>query len=296
MTTGQDVLIQPDELAAALASPAPPVVADVRWTLGGPPGRADFETGHIPGAQWVDLEHELSGRPVGKGGRHPLPGPEAFQGAMRRIGVWQAVPVVVYDGANALAAARLWWLLTDAGHADVRVLDGGFAGWRSAGLPLASGPAQPVASGNIVVRPGSRPRVDADEVAAALQAPDPVVVVDVRTAERYTGATEPLDPVAGHIPGAINLPSMVNVDDAGRFAAPDVLAARYQAAGVDKSAIVYCGSGITAAHTLLALAHAGLPDARLYSGSWSDWVSDPARPVATGALTDPTAPSTKDPA
>lgn len=278
------VLIEPAELARALAAERPPVVADVRWTLGGPPGVADFEAGHIPGAHWVNLEHELSGPPAGAGGRHPLPTVEVFEAALRRIGVSAASPVVVCDGANALAAARLWWLLTDAGHAEVRVLNGGFAGWRAAGQPVATGPSAAPAPGDFVAHSGQRHRVDAGEVMAALTAAAPPVVVDVRAEERYTGATEPIDSVAGHIPGAVNLPSMANVDKSGRFLPVEQIRIRYAAAGVDESSIVYCGSGITAAHTLLALANAELvADARLYAGSWSDWVSDPHRPVATGS-------------
>lgn len=277
------VLIEADELGRALGRDRPPVVADVRWTLGGPPGLADFESGHIPGAQWVDLEHELSAAPRGPGGRHPLPSVEVFELAMRRIGVRGDSTVVVCDAANALAAARLWWMLSDAGLADVRVLNGGVTAWRAAGLPIETGAAPAVPPGDFEAQSGHRHLVVADEVAEALTRPHPAVVVDVRAAERYSGATEPMDPVAGHIPGAVNLPSMDNVGDDGRFLDREALTARYADAGVDEASIVYCGSGITAAHTLLALAEAGVPDAGLYAGSWSDWVSDPSRPVATGA-------------
>lgn len=281
------VLVEPQDLARDLGSPQPPVVADVRWTLGGPSGRGDFEAGHIPGAQWVDLEHELSGTPAGTGGRHPLPAVEVFEAAMRRIGVSETSPVVVCDGANAMAAARLWWLLTDAGHPWVRVLNGGVAAWRAAGLPLESGPAAALTPGDFSARPGQRRQVDAAGVQAALSRSEQPVVVDVRAPERYRGDNEPLDPVAGHIPGAVNLPSMANVDGAGRFLSAEAIAARYAEAGVTGSSIVYCGSGITAAHTLLALARAGLDDAQIYPGSWSDWVSDPRRPVAVGDQDDP---------
>jgi len=276
------VLIEAQELAEQLRRDQGPVVADVRWSLGGPSGRPQFEAGHIPGSQWVDLENELSAAPYGPGGRHPLPAVEVFEQAMRRIGVSDGRTVVVCDAANALAASRLWWMLTDAGHDDVRVLNGGVAAWTAAGLPVETGEAAPVAPGDFRARLGQRRLHLADEVLVALAAPDPRVVVDVRAAERYSGETEPMDPVAGHIPGAINLPSMANVDASGKFLAPDVLAERFAAARVDASAIVYCGSGITAAHTLLALEHAGVRDAGLYAGSWSDWINDPARPVATG--------------
>ena len=277
-----NVLIEAEELAGLLHQDSTPVVADVRWTLGGPPGLPEFEAGHIPGAQWVDLENELSAPPHGPGGRHPLPAVEVFERAMRRIGVSSGRSVVVYDAASALAASRLWWMLTDAGHEDVRVLNGGWAAWRAAQLPVEAGAARAVSPGDFTARLGQRRLYVADEVMVALAAPDPAVVVDVRAAERYSGETEPMDPVAGHIPGAVNLPSTANLDASGRFLTPEVLAERFAAARVDTSSIVYCGSGITAAHTLLALAHAGLGDGGLYAGSWSDWISDPARPVATG--------------
>jgi thiosulfate/3-mercaptopyruvate sulfurtransferase len=276
------VLIEVEELATALEGAAPLIVGDVRWTLGGPPGSEEFEAGHIPGAQWVDLEHELSAPASGPGGRHPLPSVEVFEQAMRRIGISSDSAVVVCDSANALAASRLWWMLTDAGHTQVRVLNGGVAAWRSAGRPLETGAARPAAPGDFVAALGHRRLVVADEVAVALARDDPAVVVDVRAPERYSGATEPIDPVAGHIPGAVNLPSMAHVDGSGRFLPPTDLAARFASVGVDGSSIVYCGSGITAAHTVLALAHAGVEDAGLYAGSWSDWISDPARPVAGG--------------
>lgn len=276
------VLIETDELAVALATDRPPVLADVRWNLGGPPGVGEFEAGHIPRAQWVDLEHELSGPAHGRGGRHPLPTAQVFEHAMRRIGVCGDLPVVVCDAASSLAASWLWWLLTDAGHRSVRVLNGGVAGWRQAGLPVQLGPAEAAATGDFVSRPGQRHLVLGDDVVSTLARPEPAVVVDVRAAERFSGAAEPIDPVGGHIPGAINLPSMLNLDPNGRFLEPSVLAARFVAAGVDESAVVYCGSGITAAHTLLALNQAGIPDAYLYAGSWSDWISDPVRPVETG--------------
>jgi thiosulfate/3-mercaptopyruvate sulfurtransferase len=162
------------------------------------------------------------------------------------------------------------------------VLNGGWAAWRAAQLPVEAGAARAASPGDLTARLGQRRLYVADEVMVALAAPDPAVVVDVRAAERYSGETEPMDPVAGHIPGAVNLPSTANLDASGRFLTPEVLAERFAAARVDTSSIVYCGSGITAAHTLLALAHAGLGDGGLYAGSWSDWISDPARPVATG--------------
>lgn len=273
------VLIGVPELAARLRTAEPVVLADVRWTLTGPPGRPEFEAGHLPGAHWVDLEHELSGPPgTGTGGRHPLPDPAVFQAAMRRIGVSAGREVVVYDGGSALAASRLWWLLLDAGHARVRVLDGGFAAWLQAGQPVRTGPADGTPPGDFVARPGQLPRVDAAEIEAGLAAGGPALV-DVRAPERFSGAVEPMDPVAGHVPGALNRPSTGNLGPDGRLRPPAEIAERF--AGLEDP-VLYCGSGITAAHTLLALRAAGLPGGRIYPGSWSDWVSVPGRPVATG--------------
>ncbi len=276
MSPAPSPLIGVDELAALLRGPEPVVLADVRWTLGGPPGRPEYEAGHLPGAHWVDLEQELSGHRSGARGRHPIPDAEVLTATFRRLGVRSGRPVVVYDAASSLAAARLWWLLLDAGHPDVRVLDGGFAAWQRAGQPVESGPDRGAAPGDFVPRPGQLPSVDAAGVAALAGSGAPVV--DVRAAERFTGALEPVDPVAGHIPGALNRPSAQNQGPDGRFHPPAVIAERF-AGLVDP--VLYCGSGITAAQTLLALRSAGL-DGRIYPGSWSDWVSDPTRPVATG--------------
>lgn len=279
--TDPGVLIGPEELAQQLGSPNPPVLADVRWTLGGPPGRSAYEAGHLPGAHWVDLEKELSA-PAGPGGRHPLPAADTFVAAMRRIGLRRDGPVVVYDAGNSQAAARLWWLLTDAGHHRVRVLDGGFTAWRTAGLPVESGSGQPVAAGDFVAAPGQRAQLTGAEIAALLESGRPPRLVDVRAPERYSGDAELIDPVAGHIPGAVNLPSTGNLEPDGRFRPPAVIAARYAAAHLDSGAVLYCGSGVTAAHSLLALESAGLT-AAIYPGSWSDWITDPDHPVATGA-------------
>ena len=276
-----EVLIEPAELAELLEAGEPPVLADVRWTLGGPPGRPEFEGAHLPGAQWVDLERQLSG-PPGPGGRHPLPSPVVFEAAMRSIGVRADRPVVVYDADTSQAAARLWWLLTDAGHHEVRVLNGGLAAWLAEGRPTESGPAPAVPLGDLVARPGHRRRVAAAEIEAGLATGTGPLLVDVRAAERFSGATEPVDPVAGHIPGAVNLPATGDLDPAGRFLDADLIRSRHAAAGVTGDAVLYCGSGVTAAQSLLALESAG-GTAAIYPGSWSDWISDPRRPVATGS-------------
>jgi thiosulfate/3-mercaptopyruvate sulfurtransferase len=279
------VLISAAELAVLLGSAQQPVVADVRWTLGGPPGKAEYEAGHIPGAVWVDLESHLAD-PPGAGGRHPLPPVAVFEQAMREIGVRKDSLVVAYDAATSQAAARLWWLLSDAGHDGVRVLDGGLAAWVAAGLPIASGMSATPAPGDFVARPGQRRRWSAAQISARLGKPDAPTLVDVRTAERYAGENEPVDPVAGHIPGAVNMPSSANAYPDGRFLPSAEIAALYEAAaaasqGVAENAVLYCGSGITAAQSLLALESAGLT-AAIYPGSWSEWITDPSRPVAVG--------------
>jgi thiosulfate/3-mercaptopyruvate sulfurtransferase len=284
MMMSYDVLISAQELAALLRSDQPPLVADVRWNLGGPPGKPDFEVSHIAGAVWVDLETQLAG-PPGVGGRHPLPTLAVFEQAMRDIGVRQDSLVVAYDAANSQAAARLWWLLIDAGHRAVKVLDGGFAAWSAAGLPTVSGPSAPAAGGDFIAHPGQRPQLAGTEISARLGSPGAPILIDVRTPERYAGEKEQIDPVAGHIPGAINLPWAANVRADGRFRPPDEIARRYAEAGGKEDAVVYCGSGITAPHSLLALESAGLRAAALYPGSWSEWICDPSRPIATG--TDP---------
>jgi thiosulfate/3-mercaptopyruvate sulfurtransferase len=284
LTMRGGVLISAQELAELLRSDQLPLIADVRWNLGGPPGEPDFEASHIAGAVWVDLETQLAG-PPGVGGRHPLPTLSVFEQAMRDIGVCQDSLIVAYDAADSQAAARLWWLLTDAGHRAVKVLDGGFAAWNAAGLPTVSGPNAPAAGGDFIAHPGQRPQLVGTEINAWLGEPDAPTLIDVRTPERYAGEKEPIDPVAGHIPGAINLPWAANLRADGRFRPPDEIARRYAQAGGREDAVLYCGSGITATHSLLALESAGLRALAVYPGSWSEWISDPSRPIATG--TDP---------
>ena len=269
-----DPLISATDLAEVLDEVLDEVsVLDVRYRLGGPPGAADFEAGHIPGAAYVDLDTDLAGPPGSGEGRHPLPEPGDFEAAMRRVGVRDDRPVVVYDDWAGRAAARCWWLLRWAGHDDVRVLDGGWTAWLASGGDTQD-VQQATAPGDFTARTGLLPlRAAADVMAAA-------VLVDARAPERYRGETEPVDPVAGHIPGAVNVPTETNLDVDGRFRGIDQLRALYAAAGVDGSVdvTVYCGSGVTACHDLLALERIGIA-ATLYPGSWSGWVSDPARPV-----------------
>jgi thiosulfate/3-mercaptopyruvate sulfurtransferase len=283
--TGRDgLLISAPALAAELAGSPAPVVLDARWRLAGPPGIDSYRQGHLPGAVFADLDRDLAG-PPGSGGRHPLPDPAAFQAAMRAAGVSRDRPVVLYDDGDAMAAARGWWMLCYFGHPDVRVLDGGYRAWTAAGLPVtADEPVpEPPAPGDFTAEPGHLPVLDA---AAAQATARSGLLLDARAGERYRGETEPVDPVAGHIPGAVSAPTAANANPDGTFRDPAELAARFTALGAvpeaDTPVGAYCGSGVTAAHEVLALALAGIP-AALYVGSWSGWITDPARPVATGA-------------
>jgi thiosulfate/3-mercaptopyruvate sulfurtransferase len=262
------VLITADQLADELASDHPPVVLDVRWRLGGPPGHGEYLAGHVPGAIYVDLDTELARHGEPEDGRHPLPDPEAFQGAVHRWGLHDGDAVVVYDGEGNMAAARAWWLLRWAGVEDVRILDGALPAWAASGRKLAVDDVVPE-TGDAQVRPGSLPTLDADEAGAW---PQSGRLLDARAPERYRGEVEPIDPKAGHIPGAISAPTGENLQADGRFKSPEELRDRFAALGVDGSQPVaaYCGSGVTAAHEIAALAIAGI-DARLYPGSWSQW-------------------------
>jgi len=281
-------LVDARSLAAELTGSAPPVLLDVRWRFGGPPGIEGYRAGHLPGAVYVDLDTDLSG-PPGPGGRHPLPSADDFAAAMRRAGVRGGHPVVAYDEGDSTIAARLWWELRYFGHDLVRVLDGGLAAWRAAGLPVTADEPGAVAAGDFTAVAGHMPVLDAAGAAGLARSG---LLFDARAGERYRGETEPIDPVAGHIPGAVSAPTAGNVGQDGRFLPPAELQRRFAALGVDlegesggpgPAPVVgaYCGSGVTAAHEVLALSLAGLP-AALYVGSWSGWTADPARPVATG--------------
>ncbi|HEX5146637.1 MAG TPA: sulfurtransferase, partial [Conexibacter sp.] len=259
----------------------PPVVLDVRWRLGDDTGPARYAAGHVPGAVRVDLDAELASPPSPAEGRHPLPPLGALQAAARRWGISQRSRVVVYDDSNGLSAARAWWLLRWTGLADVRLLDGGLAAWERAGLPLATGAEPDPAPGDVVLRPDPTALLSADEAA---RLPGHGTLLDARAAERYAGEVEPIDPRAGHVPGALSAPTTGNLRDDGTFLTPGELRERFAALGVEPArgpVGVYCGSGVNAAHAIAALALAGIP-ARLYAGSWSQWSSDPARPVAVG--------------
>jgi thiosulfate/3-mercaptopyruvate sulfurtransferase len=292
------VLVGPGELRDLLASGAEVTVLDVRWALGRTDGREQHAAGHVPGAVYVDLDTELAAPASAKDGRHPLPAVADLQTSARRWGVRgggvggvRGVPVVVYDAGGGMAAARAWWLLRWGGVNDVRLLDGGLEAWRAAGGALERGAVQPVA-GNVVLTPGAMPAVDADGIALladvrGAEARAAGIVLDARASERYRGEVEPIDPRAGHIPGAICAPTAANLDADGRFLPAEVLRERFAAVGIEAGAqgrtvAVYCGSGVTAAHEIAALASLGV-EAALYAGSWSQWSADPRREVAVGA-------------
>jgi thiosulfate/3-mercaptopyruvate sulfurtransferase len=267
-------LIAPRELADLIQTD-PPTILDVRWELATGADRAAYAEGHIPGAVFVDLDRQLSD-PPSKRGRHPLPDPERFGAEMQAIGVSGAKPVVVYDAATAMAAARAWWLLRYFGHHRVAVLEGGLSAWVESGQPTITDVPDP-RPGDFVPRAGAMPTVEAAE---AKGFPSRGVLLDARARERFLGLVEPIDPVAGHIPGARSRPTTENVDARGRFHSATELRAAFEVLGVEEGRPVatYCGSGVAAAHEVLALELAGF-QAALYPGSWSEWVTDPQRPV-----------------
>jgi thiosulfate/3-mercaptopyruvate sulfurtransferase len=279
MTAADRLLVCVAALAAELADEPGPIVVDVRWRLAGPPGLDTYRAGHLPGAVFVDLDHDLAG-PPGPAGRHPLPGTAAFEETMRAAGVSQDSSVVVYDDADSTSAARAWWMLRYYGHQDVRVLDGGYRAWLTAGLAVTTA-EPPRRRGDFTARPGQMPVLD--ESAAGTMARTGLLL-DARSGERYRGEREAIDPVAGHIPGAVSAPTADNVNADGTLRDTAELAARFASLGAGPGRVVgaYCGSGVTAAHQVLALALAGIP-AALYVGSWSNWIADPGRPVATGS-------------
>ncbi|WP_019136517.1 sulfurtransferase [Cellulomonas massiliensis] len=286
VTTPQDArtrhLVDVATLRAQLdETPSAVRVLDVRWSLAAPDGRPAFRAAHVPGAVFVDLERELARHGDATEGRHPLPDVADLQAAARGWGLRAGQPVVVLDEGPGLAAARAWWLLRWAGVEDVRLLDGGLAAWTAAGYPVTGGDGERPPAGDVVLAGGGLPTLDADD-AAALAARG--LLLDARAAERYRGEHEPVDPRAGHVPGAVSAPTTDNLGPDGRFLPTDQLARRFASLGAraGEPVGVYCGSGVTAAHEALALTVAGLEPV-LYPGSWSQWSNLPGRPVATGA-------------
>ena len=270
-------LVTPDELATLLSRGGVRVL-DVQYNLRGTPGGQLYAAAHLPGAPHLDLDAALAGAP-GVRGRHPLPDPALLQEALRACGVGDDDEVVVYDQATSLAAGRAWWVLRWAGHPQVRVLDGGLAAWQRAGMPVTDQVPTP-APGDLTVRPGSVPVLDAGGAVARARHG---VLLAARAPERFRGEVEPIDRVAGHVPGSVNLPMTDLLTADGRFLPPDEVRRRAAAVGVHRDTPVgtSCGSGVTAAQLALALHTAGI-DAIPYVGSWSEWIEDPTRPVATG--------------
>lgn len=282
MTTLDSPLVSAEWLHDHITDPLVRVV-DVRWYLTEPArGRAEYQESHIPGAAFVDLETELSA-PRGQGpGRHPLPTSEAFRAVMERAGISNNTVVIAYDSSGGSAAARLWWLLRYFGHSQVALLNGGWQAWNAAGYPTTA-EAPSFAAAQFTPTPQPDMLVDADAVERLRNTPG-TLLLDARATERYEGRVEPIDPKAGHIPGARSAPFAGNLNADGTLKSADELRERYNALGAAQAEqiVCYCGSGVTAAHDVLALYLAGYSDAKLYEGSWSDWSSDPSRPVATG--------------
>jgi thiosulfate/3-mercaptopyruvate sulfurtransferase len=276
-------LIQAEALAERLDDPRLRLF-DCRFDLARPDaGRERYLDEHLPGALYADLNRDLSAPATSTSGRHPLPSPGAFAARLRAWGVDRDSRVVTYDDGSGAYASRLWWMLRWVGHDDVAVLDGGMRRWMELDLPLTEAVPAP-SPGDFVAH--ARPDATVDAAAVQRASADPGQrILDARGPERYRGEVEPIDAVAGHVPGARNHPFTLSLDSRGRFLPRDELRRQFAASlgrTSAEGAIAMCGSGVTACHLLLALEHAGLPGGRLYAGSWSEWSSDPARPVATG--------------
>ena len=278
-----DPLMDVPALNARMESGQRTVLLDVRWALGDPNGRLHYLDAHIPGAVYVDLPTELADPAEQGRGRHPLPALSRFQTAARRWGIRNGDTVVAYDDAGNTSAARAWWMLRNAGFANICLLDGGLAAWRRAGLPLRGG-AEEAAPGDVLFTGNGMSTITAGQAAVWAEHG---VLLDARAGERYRGETEPVDPRAGHIPGAVSAPTTENLDGNGCFLPPQELRRRFARLGADTETptAVYCGSGVTAAHQIAALEIAGIP-AALFPGSFSEWSNDPSRPVVTGPAPD----------
>ena len=283
MTSTRTTLVSPEELAAWIAAGQAPVILDASFDLADPDaGERQFAAGHVPGSQHVHLDRDLAGAKTGRNGRHPLPDRSAFARTARRLGIRPDTQVVALDAQGGVYAARLWWMLRWLGHEAVAVLDGGLQAWKQAGGPLITEASRVIEAPPYPDRPPLAPMADIDGVAR--RSPGQALV-DARAPERFRGETEPLDRVAGHMPGALNRFYKANLGSNGRFKPADELRHEFAALLGERQAadvIHSCGSGVTACHNLLAMEHAGLAGSRLYPGSWSEWSSDPARPVATG--------------
>ncbi len=282
-------LVSAEQLAAALRAPKPPVVFDCSFDLADTQaGRRAHDAGHVPGAHYLHLDADLSGSKTGLNGRHPLPERAAFVARMAALGLHDDTPVVAYDNAGGMYAARLWWMLRWAGHRSVAVLDGGLAAWKAAGGALETAPTPTPAPGRLSLREPRVALVLLDEMRGLVNPTgQPTrLVVDARAPDRFRGENETLDPIGGHIPGARNRLFRDNLGADGRFKPAADLRQAFDAVTGGRPAaeqVHHCGSGVTACHNLLALEVAGLPGAALYAGSWSEWCAQPGAPIATGA-------------
>lgn len=276
-------LVSTQELAAQLGNPDW-IVLDCRFTLTDPDGgRLAYAESHIPGARYIHLDDDMAS-PAGSGGRHPLPDPKVLSAKLCKLGVGINRQVVVYDDSFGSMAVRMWWLLRWLGHPAVALLDGGYPKWQREKRPIAKEAPPEIHPASCPSLPERSQWVDADEVTAALS-DTKLRLIDARPDRRFSGDYEPLDPIAGHVPGAINWPFEENLDFDGTFLAPEALRENYQAllnGAAPHQVIHMCGSGVTACHNILAMEIAGLSGSRLYPGSWSEWITDPARPIATG--------------
>ncbi|MEO8296957.1 MAG: sulfurtransferase [Burkholderiales bacterium] len=291
----QDTLIFAEALAQRLVGPqaANALVLDCSFDLADTAaGRRAFLQSHIPGAQYLHLDDDLSGAKTGATGafkgRHPLPDREAFAARLAALGASDDTQVIAYDNAGGMFAARLWWMLRWVGHGAAAVLDGGLAAWRAAGQPLAEGPGGTPVPSRFSLRAALVDTVSFDDLRAALGSPGGPLIVDARSADRFRGENETLDPVGGHIPGARNRSFRDNLAADGRFKPPAQLRAEFEAVLAEAAparVVNLCGSGVTACHNLLAMAVAGLGVSTLYPGSWSEWCAQPGAPVATGTRT-----------
>lgn len=274
------ILIDAQELAQRIESDQPPVIIDVRWVLGDPHGYEKYLAGHIPGAVFGDMQAQLASHGDPRDGRHPLPSESDFQATVSQWGINEGDTVVIYDDAGSAAAARAWWLLGYSGIENVVMLDGGLSAWRAIDGPLETG-AVSAKPGDAVVHYGSLPVIDIEQAAEWGQHG---ILLDARAGERFRGETEPIDPRAGHIPGATSAPTLANIAADGHFLSPEQLRQRFTELGIDEQTpvAVYCGSGVTAAHQIAALRLAGFT-AALFPGSWSAWSNRSELPVATGS-------------
>jgi thiosulfate/3-mercaptopyruvate sulfurtransferase len=279
-------LISTDELARQLADPAL-VLVDCRHNLSDvDAGQRAYGAAHLPGARFMHMDRELSGERTGRNGRHPLPDVAALSGSLSRAGIDSSKQVVAYDQNNGMWASRLWWLLHWLGHDAAAVLDGGIDKWITEGRPITADPPSVRPARFVAMTP--RPVISSADILRDLSShsSNPLTIIDARAPERFRGDIEPLDPVAGHIPGAINRPYGANLTPQQTFKPAELLRAEFEAQldGAPSSSVVHqCGSGVTACHNLLAMDVAGLPGSRLYPGSWSEWIADPTRPVARGS-------------